>query len=311
MRELIRRLVPFGARRAIWRVRRSVPRIAQPLSLVIGADRPKRPILVVGCPRSGTTLLLEALLRSDRLGSVHNEGHILWQPHHHPRDRGWDSDALGAGDVTERERRYVNLAIRMFARAPRFVDKTPESCLRIPYLAELFPDARFVFLHRRAADNVSSLMEGWRARPRFVTYELPERLDGLGDRSGKDWSFVLVPGWRELTHAPLEEVCARQYAACNEAVLDAFEAIGPERQTALAYEDLIADPERTLRSLFEWLDLPFETASREYADGLSERHSFTTLSAPRAGKWRELNPEVERVLASLEPLERRLGYEPD
>ena len=174
MRDLVRRLLPFGVRRAVWRVRRNVPRIAQPLSVVVPrAKPPERPILVLGCPRSGTTVLLDAMLHSARLRSIHNEGHILWQPHHHPRDGGWDSDRLGAEDVSEREREYIYLAIRLFVRGRRFVDKTPENCLRIPYLQELFPDASFVFLRRRAADNVSSLMEGWRARPRFVTYRLP------------------------------------------------------------------------------------------------------------------------------------------
>jgi hypothetical protein len=72
----------------------------------------------------------------------------------------------------------------MFVRGRRFVDKTPENCLRIPYPLELFPDASFVFLRRRPADNVSSLMAGWRARPRFPTYRLPERLEGLGPLNG-------------------------------------------------------------------------------------------------------------------------------
>ena len=57
---------------------------------------PAKPILVLGCPRSGTSLLLEALARSPDLRSVQSEGHILWDEFHHPRDRGWDSDALDA-----------------------------------------------------------------------------------------------------------------------------------------------------------------------------------------------------------------------
>ena len=70
----------------------------------------------------------------------------------------------------------------------RFLDKTPENCLRIPYLHALFPDASIVFLRRRAAENVNSLMEGWRARPRFVTYRLPLPLEGLGPLNGNRWS---------------------------------------------------------------------------------------------------------------------------
>jgi hypothetical protein len=310
MRELVRRVVPFAVRRAVWRVRRSVPRIAQPLSLVVPRARPpERPVLIIGCPRSGTTVLLDVLLRSAQLRSIHNEGHILWQPHHHPRDRDWDSDRLGAEDVGEREREYVYLAVGMFVRGRRFVDKTPENCLRIPYLLELFPDASFVFLRRRAADNVSSLMEGWRARPRFVTYRLPERLEGLGPLSGNQWSFVLIPGWRELRSAPLEEICARQYIACNEEVLEARSAIEPSRWLEIAYEELIAAPVETTRSLFEGLGLVLDRSVEEYARALPGRPSFTTLSRPRLGKWQELNrAEVEGVLPFLEPVERRLGY---
>src|SRR5215208_1631386 len=220
MRALVRRVVPFRARRALWRVRRNIPRAAQPLSLILPrAEAPEKPVFVIGCPRSGTSILLHLLLQSAELRSVQSEGHILWQPYHHPKRRGWDSDALGSEDVSDREREYVNLAIRLVVRDRRFVDKTPENCLRIPYLRALFPDASFVFLHRRGADNVSSLMEGWRARPRFVTYRLPERLEGLGPMSGNRWSFVLIPGWRDLRFSPLEEICARQYVACNEAAL--------------------------------------------------------------------------------------------
>jgi hypothetical protein len=125
-------------------------------------------VIVLGCPRSGTSALLQLLLASDELRSVQSEGHILWDEYHHPSRRGWDSDALGADDVSKRERDYVHTAIRLWTHGARFVDKTPESCLRVPYLDALFPDATFVFLRRRAADTVSSLDEGWRARPRFV-----------------------------------------------------------------------------------------------------------------------------------------------
>jgi hypothetical protein len=286
----------WKARRLVWRARRSFPRVAQPLSLVVKAAAPERPIFVLGCPRSGTTLLLQALLQSPELRSVQSEGHILWDAYHHPRERGWDSDALGTEDVSAREREYIYLAVRLWTRGRRFVDKTPESCLRIPYLEALFPEAHYVFLRRRAADNVNSLIEGWRARPRFVKYRLP---------SGHPWSFALVPGWRELVGTPLEEVCARQYVACNEAVLDARGKIEPSRWHELSYEELVAAPGEVLRTVFERLDLPVPVE----AEQVVRTPTRTALTAPRPEKWREQNADaIERILPLVRPVEARLGY---
>ena len=85
----------YGLRRRVWRVRRSFPRIARPLSRVVSAGpAAASPIFVIGCPRSGTSILLDALRAGGELSLVQSEGHILWDEFHHPRDRGWDSDAL-------------------------------------------------------------------------------------------------------------------------------------------------------------------------------------------------------------------------
>lgn len=240
---------------------------------------------------------------------MQSEGHILWDEFHHPSDRGWDSDALDAEDLSRREREYVCRAIRMFVRDRRFVDKTPESCLRIPYLATLFPDATFVFLRRRAADNVSSLMEAWRARPRFVKYRLPEELIGLGPLSGNQWSFTLVPGWRDLRDAPLEEICARQYIASNESVLDAHSSMDESRWVDVFYEELVANPVAELGRLYADLDLTVTDTASRFAAALAENVSATSLTAPRPDKWREQHrQEVERILPLVAGTEQRLGY---
>ena len=254
-------------------------------------------------------MLLQALLRSPELRSVQSEGHILWDEFWHPRDHGWDSDARSAAELSAREREFVYCAVRLFVRGHRFVDKTPENCLRLPYLDALFPDASYVFLHRAAAENVSSLMEGWRARPRFVKYRLPETLEGLGALSGNRWSFVLVPGWRELRQAPLEEICARQYVACNEAALTARSSIDAARWAEVSYEDLVSSPVVVLRNLYGRLGLTFTDDAEQFASGLHRNPAGTALSAPRAGKWRDQNLEaVERVLPLVAETEQRLGH---
>ena len=300
----------WRVRRAVFLARRSPPRVARPLSRVVRARPPRRPALIIGCPRSGTTALRSVLMASDELASVQAEGHILWDEFHPRRTRTATSDALGAQDVSERERRYVHLAVGLWTRGRRFLDKTPENCLRVDYLDALFPDAQFVFLHRRGADNVNSLMEGWRARPRFVTHRLSEPLEGIGPLDGSRWSFVLIPGWRELRHAPLETICAHQYVACNEAVLAALARLDPARWVKVGYERLRDQPVATTRSLFEALGLVFTPAVHEAATRLRETTAATAITPPRRGKWAEQNRDaVQRILPLVSETERRLGYQ--
>jgi hypothetical protein len=299
----------FKLRRAVFRVRRSVPRVARPLSTVVAVRAPERPILLIGCPRSGTSALLQAFLRSPELSTVQLEGHILWDEFHPKKQRILGSDALRAEDVSDREREYVHLAIRLFARGRRFVDKTPENTLRISYLDALFPQASFVFLRRRAADNVNSLIEGWRARPRFVTYRLPEPLEAIEPLDGRYWSFALIPGWRSLRGAPLEEICAQQYVVCNESVLEAKAAMDATRWVDVAYEQFVASPVDELRRLFDALGVAWSPRTEAYARELDRNPSATAVTPPRRDKWREQNPDaIARILPLVAATERRLGY---
>ena len=308
----MRTMRAFRLRRLVWRARRNVPRVAQPLSALLPTfPAPRKPILLIGCPRSGTSVLLQTFLESRELRSIQSEGHVLWDAYHDPHDRGWDSDALRAADVLEREREYIYCAITLFVRRRRFIDKTPANCLRIPYLDALFPDATFVFLRRRAADNVNSLIEGWRARPRFVKHTLPERLDRLGELSGHSWSFVLIPGWRDLRSASLEEICARQYVACNEAALAARASVEDRRWIDVGYEDLVRSPLDELARVFEGLDLAFTNDVARFAAALDRTPAPTALTAPRPDKWRDQNPDaIRRILPLVAETERRLGYDP-
>jgi Sulfotransferase family len=290
-------------------VRRMASVAIRPVFAALPAARaPARPVFVIGCPRSGTTLVVRALALSTELATLGMEGHALWEAFNHPRRHGWSSNAVGAGDVSRSERNYVYRVMRALSRGCRFLDKTPKNCLRLPYLVELFPDASFVFVRRRAADNVNSLMGGWRAQPRFVSYRLPEPLEGLGELSGRAWSFVLVPGWRDLRHAPLEEVCARQYVECNEAMLDARAELDLRETADVSYEDLVARPSEEIRRLFGELGLSFTDEAAAFAAAIPHT-PLNSVTPPRPEKWRSENPaEINRILPLVAPTERRLGY---
>ena len=102
----------------------------------------------------------------------------------------------------------------------RFIEKTCINGFKVPLLNALWPHACFVYLHRDGRDNVNSLIEGWRHHDEFALYELPvvHGIEGIPERT---WCFFLQPGWREVLGRPLEEVCAHQWVAINEAILAA------------------------------------------------------------------------------------------
>src|SRR6266498_617674 len=119
------------------------------------------PVFVVGCSRSGTTVTYETIAMSPRLLSFGHEIPEFWDSLWGPRTNGWESEAAGA-EVARPEHR--DAAQRYFFQRlglGRVVDKTCINVMRVPYLYRLFPQARFVYIHRDGRDNVSSLMDGW------------------------------------------------------------------------------------------------------------------------------------------------------
>jgi hypothetical protein len=285
------------------RARRALPLAL--LAPVLPPKRlPQRPVFVIGCPRSGTTVVFNLLRRHPGLASVGQEGHALWETFHGPWDHGWDSNALGAEDVRGRERRYLAWAIDVLAKprdGQRFVDKTPRNALRLPYLEALFPDATYVFVHRDGRAVVSSLLVAWRGRE-TAAYTLPEPITVDG-RPLSDWHFVLPPGWRDLDGRRLEDVCALQYVTCAQAIADFRDRLPSDRAVDLRYEDLLLDPTGEVRRVHGELGLKFGQAEAEAA-----RAEVRTPSGPE--KWRTVTPdEIENVLPSIRPTLERTGYE--
>ncbi|MGH2535794.1 MAG: sulfotransferase family protein, partial [Candidatus Promineifilaceae bacterium] len=202
------------------------------------------------------------------------------------------------------------LALAYGLRRPaaiRLLEKTPENCLRLDFLAALLPDASVIFLTRDGRANVHSLMEGWRQPHLFAGYTVPEpvTIPGLARRR---WAFTLIPGWRALRDRPLEEVCAWQWARCNQAVLDFAErTAGRVPLLTVRYEALVSQPEATLRTIAEFVGLDYAAELSRQAQALPE---INVVSTPAAEKWRGRGREfVERIAAIIRPTMEKLGYD--
>lgn len=332
----------------------------------------RSPVIIIGCPRSGTTLLYNILSEVPSLWSIGYESKEIIERFHHPRVKDWESGALDETDLTSASRAYMLSAfeqnaapgtfwqrvnrfrtwlrgravwtwikqrgqsqqagsavsgalpqqgldmIRAFVRfrnslrlgggafSVRLLEKTPENCLRLPFLLALFPDARIIYLTRGGPANINSLMEGWRQPHLFPGYQVPKPLAIPGYTRNR-WAFTLIPGWRDLIDHPLEEVCAWQWIRCNQAVLEhQQETHGEVPYLAMRYEDLIGDPVPALQRVARFIDVDFDGDLGQFRSGLPR---VNVISKPDPDKWKRQNPQaIRRILPLIQPMMERLGY---
>jgi hypothetical protein len=264
-----------------------------------------RPVFIVSSPRSGSTLLFETLKRAPGLASIGSESHRLMEtiPQISPASHGWESNRLTAADATPE---VIKLLRERFAEAlitrdgapvtswpARMLEKTPKNALRIPFLAAAFPEAHFVYLYRDPRPTLASMIEAWTSGG-FRTYP---QLPGW---QGLPWSLLLIPGWRELIGAPLNQIVAWQWAQTTRVLLDDLTALPADRRRTIRYEAFIAAPQAQISNLCASLDLGWD---QTLSAGLPiARH---TVSAPKADKWRVHEAAIEAVAAIVEAQDRR------
>ena len=266
----------------------------------------ERPIFIVAAPRSGSTLLYEMLAENDALWTIDGESHGFIEQIEalNPRNRGWDSNRLVAGDAAPefRDQIRANFLTRLCnadkllyrdlpeakPEAIRFLEKTPKNALRIPFFKALFPDAKFIFLHRESKANISSIIEAWRSG-NFVTYR------DLPGWQGLPWSLLLIPGWRELNGRDLAEIALRQWRDTNEAILMDLAALPADDWRPVSYEDVTSSPESVLQQLCAFAGIPFSARMRKIVEK-PLRPSRYTLTAPNSEKWRDNESLIAPVI---------------
>lgn len=277
----------------------------------MGADRP---IFVLGCPRSGTTLLQLMLHAHPRIAMPPEtrfvittyEGRNEFGDLNSPAARRALADSivrdpatlfgdlgLDAGEVADEITggpptlgSAIGIVFRAYARKfgkPRWGDKRPGYYQYVPALARMFPDAQFVHLIRDGRDCVASLLR----MPWF-----------------KQDIYAAVCTW-------IEAIDSGRRAA---------RALPSGSYYELRYEDLVADPAAHLAKLCDFLGEDYDPAMTEphkiSGDTLPERqvwHSATRaeVKAAPSGTWQQrLDPgQIALCEMAMKGRLRSLGYE--
>lgn len=241
----------------------------------------QRPLYIVGLGRSGTTIL-GVLLSLHRDVGFLNEPKSMW----HVVDPRQDINGnygcpeprfrLGADDaredIAQRARRIFGRYLQV-VRARRLVDKYPELIFRLPYVQRIFPDARFVFIHRSGVDACESIVS-W-----------SKRLARGGNGSREDWwgrnDCKWLHLWNELLmgdqnngYGELHGLDPLAVDHANRAALEwivtmreglaACERHGPA-VLRLRYESLIKQPREQISGVLDFCGLDHDDAVFGYA----------------------------------------------
>lgn len=270
------------------------------------------PIFVVGCPRSGTTLLRRMLVVHSRI-AIPEETHFIPVFFDGYGEPGSAEDVRRLVDAIlslrwirdwncsfDREallgcRTFAGIVATLFEtharqeQKPRWGDKTPQYVACMPLLGRLFPDARFIHIHRDPRDSVAS----WVAAP-----------------FGPNNSYVAAMEWRRLVDAGRA----------------AGRDLGPGRYLEVSYEELVRQPEPTLRGICTFLGEEFEPGMltpvpfsgrdpiyrfwKPRTHGMPRASRSKAVEPFRAGHWRSTMAIRDRAIieSAAGQTMRELGY---
>jgi hypothetical protein len=250
---------------------------------------PRVHAFILGFPRSGTSLLEQALAGHPDVVALEEPptlaapaAEFLSSPEGLERLAGLPQ----AGIATWRARYFAE--VRALGIAPSgkvLVDKAPAETSSLPVISRLFPDARILFALRDPRDVVlSCFMSSFQMNA--LTYAFTD----VGET-------------------------ARCYAACM-AFAQTCRAVLPLRLLEVRHEALVEDFEGGLGAIADALDLRMHPAMTDIATTARARAVRTPsaaqlragLTSARLGRWPAYADRLAAVLPLIEPWVRRFGY---
>lgn len=233
----------------------------------------RRPVFVVGLPRSGTTLVEQVLAGHPSVFAAGELQLVRETFQKLPQALGRDGTALECIPRLDRDttrtlaRSHESALQSLSGSAPRVVDKLPENALYLGWIATLFPEATIIYCRRDHRDVALSCWLTHLAQVRWAC-----DIDHIAARINHH--ARLMEHWRGVLPVPIHEI---------------------------DYESLVSDPEAAARGLIAWCGLEWDSACLRFAE---TRRPVRTASASQVrqpvhsgsvGRWKN----YERALADL------------
>lgn len=238
--------IQFLQRATLKTAKLIAPRLAR-----LKTSIPKRPVFLIGCARSGTTLL-ERLLAMHHDIADWSEANEIWDPSWFPwreesiarpplefdpveHTKGWEAQNLHRIE----EIRSVFGHFQALSRRAVFLNKTPFHSFRIQYLIEHFPGAKLIYIRRDGRAVVHSYMKKLTGQGKLREWPLEQREAFQAEEKLARWLAVY---WKKT---------------CEEAERQdrSLRLVEQGIMQTLTYEELCADTPGTLKSVSEFIGI--------------------------------------------------------
>lgn len=236
------------------------------------------PVFIVGMPRSGTSLVEQIIgshPKAAGAGEMYDLLHLGQEAGLLQGDPTPLRDAFRKIDDKAAEKlaaRYLNSLRRGRSEALRIADKMPHNFMMLGLIAKLFPRARIVHVGREPADTCVSCF----ANNLSDYHRYANDLGSLG-----------------------------RYYSSYERLMRHWRVILPLAIHDVAYETLVAEPERQSRRLIEFLGLDWDEACLRFFE---QGRTVTTFSRGQVrqpiytrsiGRWRKFEPYLGPLFEGL------------
>jgi len=282
------------------------------------------PVVILGAGRSGTNMLRDALTKLEQFETWPcDEINPIWRH----RNIGLPNDEIPA-ERAARSKAFIRKAFNRIWREtgqPDFVvEKTCANTLRVPFVDEVLPEAKYIHIIRDGVDVVASAQKRWKGElelPSLPYYWAKIKYTSITDLPAYGYSFAKnrlammrsadnrmeiwgprFTGMDAMQDQSLDTVCAHQWVECVTQASTALANFSAERHITIKYEAMTQNPAETLRTIVKFLDHPV-------SDGAIEK-AVESVSQRSVGKGRKaLTGDTEGLIDIMRPTLQHHGYE--
>lgn len=250
-----------------------------------------QPIFILGCGRSGTTILGHTLSKHRKINYL-NEPRNLWFSAY-PETDVWTSKARSRGgklylsesDVDPRKSNRIRRMFRfttIVSGRPVLIEKLPINNFRLRFIRAIFPDARYIHIYRNGLEVARSIEEA-------------NRRGGWFGADCYKWSKLVEYASAEGSAGDVTGLCASdfekgllEWRLSTESAVSFLSKLPDAAYFELSYDDFVTRPLVVVSQLLEFIGVGADADIDAFVTSTVSRRSVGVSDCDVSEKQRKI-----------------------